>query len=107
MPSKGDLYNTIDELRTQLDMVYYQRNLALAVIAQCKEPDRVGMAEDADPDCPKGWRTVLYLEYGNDQISFHIPDHDVWMFRRIPAYEGKWDGHDVQEKNRRMEKLIL
>jgi hypothetical protein len=105
LSNKQELYDSLVELKEENAAVYYERNLLVALLA-CTTKEVVGVAEDTDPDCPKGWRTVVFFEIKNQQLSFHMPDRDIWMVRNVPPYQGKWDSHSVEEKYRRMEKLI-
>jgi len=49
---------------------------------------------------------VVYLETPKGQLSWHIPDLDLFLFdgvRRMATYI--WDGHTTEEKYERLSKL--
>jgi hypothetical protein len=85
------------------DQAYFDRNqlaLAFARLAFEKGWPAGVKADPADPDWP-----VLYVDTPFGQVSWHLPAAELapYVFR---PYEGTWDGHDVEEKRRRLAALI-
>ena len=90
--------------------VYQDRNaavLALATLADylkaehpggtiraCWKPDG---GDDADAD---EW-AIIYAWLPTGQVSWHVP-RDLAEQSRLPRKVVEWDGHDRQEKNRRL-----
>lgn len=59
-----------------------------------------GLSIDPDePDWP-----VLYVDTPAGQISWHLPKHEI--IGEWPRYQGKWDGHTVEQKRARLTSLI-
>jgi hypothetical protein len=107
--NKAELYRQLDELREHNRAVYYQRNCCVALLSLLAfdKGMAVGLAWDESPDCPKGWNRIVIIDLPTGQISYHIPNQDLWLFGSIPNYPGKWDMHNNQVKNKRIEQLIL
>jgi hypothetical protein len=54
-------------------------------------------------DASSGWSSVVVIQIPTGQISFHIPDDELAWFAHLPRYpEPVWDGHDNDEKWRRV-----
>lgn len=62
---------------------------------------------DADePDWP-----VIYIDSPAGQLSWHIAPEDLRLFKHVPIVDPSnpaalWDGHDTEEKYRRLDSLI-
>ena len=82
---------------------YFDRNqlaMAFARLAQ-RRGWTVGIGIDPDePDWP-----VLYVDTPEGQISWHLPRPEIAL-ADWPEYPGRWDGHNVTEKRRRLAALI-
>ena len=91
--------------KTQSDTLqeaYFDRNQAvLALAAQARAQGlRVGLREDPhEPDYP-----VLMIDFPTGQASWHLPRKEI--VGEWPAYPGNWDGHDLDEKRRRIEAFV-
>ena len=85
-----------------LQEAYFDRNQAVLALARLAQAQglTVGLRADAqEPDYP-----VLMVDLPTGQVSWHLPKHEVigvW-----PAYQGPWDGHDLDEKRKRIEAFI-
>lgn len=85
-----------------LDDAYFDRNLlALAFARLALERGWTAgvLTDEAEP----GW-PVLYVDTPQGQVSWHLPAREVDA-ARWPVYPGKWDGHDLEEKRRRLQAL--
>lgn len=78
------------------DARYMDRNLAVRFSAKMamKLQYTVGISQRNDD-----WHT-LYVELTNRQVSWHLLANE--LFSAFPNYDGKWDGHDVGKKRRRL-----
>jgi hypothetical protein len=82
---------------TELDSVYRERNRLVAFLAQIYPS--VLWQEDAE------W-SVVYVRTLAGQMSWHIGTADLDLFQGIGwVIENPWDGHDTDEKYRRLQKL--
>jgi hypothetical protein len=77
------------------DEAYYDRNLC--VQAMLKMAQKLGFITGLkeDPEWP-----ILYIDLPTGQVSWHIPKQEI--LTDFPEYNEKWDGHNLQEKRRRL-----
>lgn len=80
------------------DQAYYDRNQAVLLAAKLAGQLGYYVGARADADEP-GW-TLIYIELPTGQVSWHIPDDE--LIGEFPPYTKTWDGHDVEEKRRRI-----
>lgn len=59
-----------------------------------------------DETSEEGFKTVVYIETPEGQLSWHISDKEVQLFKHLKYEDNKWDGHTTEEKYKRIEKLI-
>ena len=54
------------------------------------------------------WRHIVVLETPKGQMTWHIHDSELHLFKFIsPApYDWKWDGHSTEQKYKRLENLV-
>ena len=82
-----------------LDDAYFDRNLLALAFARMALDRGWTAGVRTDPDDPD-W-PILYVDTPHGQVSWHLParefDLSAW-----PAYPGTWDGHDLEEKRRRI-----
>lgn len=85
--------------------VFFDRNQAvkLLVLLAREHGWPAGLGWDAE-DTERQW-PVLFIETPCGQLSWHVPVSEVnpedW-----PVFRGVWDGHTVEVKRERIEKLI-
>lgn len=48
------------------------------------------------------WRNIIRIELPAGQVSWHIRDNELPLFSFLKPYNGEWDGHDTEEKYRRV-----
>jgi hypothetical protein len=81
-----------------MDVVYAERNRLVAALAHL-----FGNAawRGIDPSAPDF--TVVYIDLPSGQVSWHIPDAEMDQFPPLPLRDPTgWDGHDTDEKYRRV-----
>lgn len=102
----------IEELIKIKDNAYAERNKVIAAFAhhlsntpyQC----RVYRAYHEDPDWEGDWRTILVIEKGDLQMTWHFHDSEKYLLERLPtANLYKWDGHDTKEKYNRLVNIFI
>jgi hypothetical protein len=104
-----------EELSKQLDQeiqmrnnAYTERNMCVALLAQYAQwfGHHVGIKEHQGEAWDDEWRNVLFIDLPTGQVSWHLKKSELVNFPGIGTYEGQWDGHDTEEKYKRVEKLI-
>jgi hypothetical protein len=93
-----------ESLRSEKDGAYAERDKCIALIARMAEvlglPVWRGRHEGGEWD--DDWRNVIYVELAAGQVSWHVHDSEMPMFKWVPLQVGgSWDGHDTEEKYRR------
>ncbi len=84
----------------RLNALYTERNMCVALIARMAQAlgFNVGIREDPENSWP-----IVFVDLPAGQVSWHIPADEVRMhFPELPLYDKPWDGHDTQEKYRRV-----
>ena len=74
---------------------YLDRNLAVQALAKMAE--RLGYTTGIKDD--REW-PILYIDLPTGQVSWHIPKQEI--LTDFKEYNGKWDGHDLHEKRKRL-----
>jgi hypothetical protein len=93
------------------DSAYTERNQLVACLARLLPglgyTVGVGQHDPNDLEWEDDWRTIVYFDLPSGQVSWHIHDSEVALFRELPAYTRAWDGHDTPEKYRRLSTIGL
>lgn len=93
-----------DEARKGRDSAYTERNKLVALLAA------LFPAWKGEDERLKGtsFETVVYVDLpvGSGQISFHVPRHDLDLFKHVADESKVWDGHDSEEKWCRVARFI-
>lgn len=81
---------------------YLDRNLAVLALAKLARMQGYTMGIQHDPKTPD-W-PILYIDLPTGQVSYHLPKDLIegeW-----DEYVDGWDGHDLEEKRRRISDFI-
>jgi len=99
----------IDRLKRAKDTAYGERNKLLVFVARlCRALGfRVGMGFDNDQGGDADFRNVLYIDLPTGQVSWHIPEWELPLFKELPQYGGEWDGHDSHTKWHRLLRTVI
>lgn len=83
---------------------YQERDRLVAAFAHLawRHGVHVGVGEHEGEDWEDDWRTVIYLDLPAGQVSWHVHESERLWFDGLPPYDGGWDGHDTDEKYRRL-----
>ena len=84
------------------DAAYLERNQVVAALATVFP---AGVARTAIPGWSEDWHGVVYIDLPTGQVSWHYHDSQAHLFAHLPPYAGTWDGHDTEEKYRRLAAL--
>ncbi len=90
---------TIKKTESTPDEAYLDRNLAVQALAKMAEKFGYVVGIKDDPQWP-----ILYINFPTGQVSWHIPRNE--MVCSFPPYDGEWDGHDVEEKRKRLTRFV-
>ena len=74
---------------------YLDRNLCVQIMVKMAMKLGYSAGIKDDPEWP-----ILYIDLPTGQVSWHIPKKDI--LTDFQEYNGKWDGHDLHEKRRRL-----
>jgi len=78
--------------------VYRERHHVIAHLAAAYPSVMMLNADPEEPDWP-----VLFVTLPTGQVSWHIAPRDMDLFRHVRVGSAEWDGHDVEEKYRRLD----
>ena len=87
------------EMEAQKDAAYLERNKVVAALASVFPS---GIARTAIEGWSDDWHGCVYIDLPTGQASWHYHDSQAHLFEHLPVYTGKWDGHDTEEKYRRV-----
>jgi len=91
----------VGPLREQLNGAYRERDQLVAALARIYPS-----WTNQDSGAEEGWQTVVFVDAGTGQMSWHVPDHEVTaLFAGIPEGSPAWDGHSTEEKYARLAKI--
>lgn len=88
---------------------YEERNRCVALLASLAVA-RGWTAGTARTDIegwdPK-WLGCVYIDLPAGQVSWHFHDSHAPLYAHLDQYPGEWDGHDTEEKYRRVHQEAL
>lgn len=96
--------------RTRKDQAFTERNSLVALLAYLTVAAGLNAGKRQHEDVPgeewdPEWRTLVAIDLPTGQVSWHFHDRDSHLVSDLPEYSGKWDGHDTEEKYRRVANL--
>jgi hypothetical protein len=80
---------------------YQERDQLVALLAALY-PSWLGR----DLSAGEGWGNVVYVDLPTGQVSWHVHDSEMPLFRHVSPLGGTWDGHSTDEKYARVQALI-
>lgn len=78
--------------------VYRERSHLVAHLAAIY-PSCVGV-DEREPE----WPVIYILLPSGDQVSWHVSSADMDLFAHVKEGQMQWDGHDTEEKYRRLDR---
>jgi len=98
------MYN---EYHDKLNSVYRERNHLVALISKLYPASIEGHEDDPFNPWDPEWRNVIMIDLPTGQVSWHVHDSDMDMFKHLPKFQGrKWDGYSTEEKYRRVDAML-
>lgn len=97
-----------DELRQQKDNAYLERNRCVALIARMARAMgfRVSVTRTAIEGWDEDWHNCVYIQLPTGQVSWHFHDSHMDLFGDLLFRPETWDGHDTEEKYRRVDEAF-
>jgi hypothetical protein len=91
-------------MEARKDAAYRERNQVVAGLAMLavRLGYKAGRAKTAIEGWSEDWHGCVYIDLPTGQVSWHFHDSQASFFDFLPPYEGKWDGHDTEEKYGRL-----
>lgn len=109
-PPGPDLATEVERLRAQKDGAYYERNRCVAALARMALAlgwkAGVGQHPAEDTAWEDDWRTIIFIDLPTGQASWHFHDSERHLLAGLPAYGGRWDGHNTEEKYDRLHEVL-
>jgi len=95
-------------IETEQDKVYRERNrlAALCGVMALKLGFKAGVKKHQGDDFKKDRENIIYIDLPTGQISYHIKDCELNIFEIFPDYNDEFDGHDFDEKYKRILEYI-
>jgi hypothetical protein len=90
------------DMEARKDAAYLERNRVVAALAKCFPS---GVARTAIEGWSEDWHGCVYIDLPTGQASWHFHDSQAHLFAGLPPYTKPWDGHDTDEKYRRVDAL--
>lgn len=90
---------TTTDMKAQRDAAYAERNKVVAALARLFPS---GVACTIIPGWDEEWYGCVYIDLPTGQVSWHFHDSERHLFEGLPDYTKPWDGHDTEEKYRRL-----
>ncbi len=116
----------IEEIQESRNQAYRERNLLVQALTKIF-PSYMAFHDVEDKTWEKDWRYIVYIlipveetVYGDEinarngnrtkvitkQVSWHIHDSEVQLFKHLTLMPNDWDGHTTEEKYDRLKRLI-
>ena len=81
--------------RENTNNAYKERNQLVALLSTVFPS---GKAKTAIDGWDEAWHGCVYIDFPWGQASWHYLTDDEWMFKHLPPYTKKWDGHTTDAK---------
>ena len=92
-------------LKNEIADVYNERDRLVALLTKFY-PSYLAKHETSDTSWDEEWTNIVYIETPEGQLSWHIHESELPLFRHLSFKQNNWDGHTTKEKYRRIEKLV-
>lgn len=94
------------QIRAAKDGAYSERNQCVALLARMALAlgwrAGVGQHPSEDKEWEPDWRTIVFIDLPNGQVSWHFHDTERPLLMNLPPYPGAWDGHTTPQKYSRV-----
>jgi len=94
----------IIEAREAKDYAYWERNQLVGVLSRLY-PSHLAKHPESDKEWEDDWRNIVCIHTPAGQVTWHLHDSDMPMFKHLEVDKDHWDGHTTEEKYKRLEAL--
>lgn len=96
--------NALEDMEARKDAAYLERNQCVALVARMAVAMGlpVAVTNTAIEGWSEDWHGCIYICLPTGQVSWHFHDSHAHLFAGLPQHSEEWDGHDTQEKYRRV-----
>lgn len=101
-------HEQLEELRKEKSGAYRERNLLVAALSKLFPAVLMTHVDKEGEEPWDGkWKTVVAIDLPTGQVTWHVEESEVLAsFSHLPRIAGNgWDGHDTEEKYRRLAAL--
>lgn len=98
------LMKKVEDLTKTKDEAYAERNKLVCALSKLLPAHLCEHSKD-DLEWEADWRNIVCIDGPDGQMTWHIHDDELWMFKHLKNEDAHWDGHDTAEKYRRLNKL--
>ncbi len=96
----------MDNKPVTIEDVYIERDKLLSLVAILAKEQGYNVGIGIDENMPDIWKHVVYIDLPTGQLSWHILLEELPWFENISDYDKEWDGHNSQEKYKRLLKFV-
>lgn len=94
----------VKSLKREVEKVYYDRNMLVLLALKLATKLTITCGKKIDED-DRDWPVVFIKLPILGQVSWHIPAS--LMPSWVPIYNEPWDGHSIEEKNRKIKQYTM
>lgn len=98
----AEMKQYLESLGDRKDGAYEERNKVVSALARLFPS---GITKTAIEGWDEEWHGCVYIDLPTGQVSWHFHDSQAYLFEGLPLYDKSWDGHDTEEKYRRLAAL--
>lgn len=95
--AQEDMRRKFEAEKKSKDEAYRERNMLVCALTKLF-PAYLARHDEKDMGWERDWMWIVYIDLPTGQVSWHLHDSDVAMFRHLKVQENKWDGHNTQRK---------
>jgi hypothetical protein len=105
-PGVTEIHGRLKDMEILKNNAYAERNQLVAALSKLfpasleRHPENESYEDD--------WRWIVFIDLPTGQVCWHIHDSELPLFAHLPRNAGRqWDGHDHEEKYRRLAALKM
>lgn len=102
--TREQLIEDVVRVEYDKDQAYRERSRLVAFLSRLY-PSHLGVHVGDDPERGEDWRRIVFIQTPAGQLSWHIHDGEIAMFKHLSDKGRSWDGHTTREKYARLREL--
>jgi hypothetical protein len=96
---------TVATAMAQKDAAYRERDQLVAALSK-EFPAHLARHDPLAPGYDAEYSNIVCVHLPTGQATWHIPDSELPLFDHLGGGDEHWDGHDTEEKYRRLNALL-